>query len=477
MAKMFKRFISLLALLVLTMAFVFAGCATYVPPTGGPTTDDKPGEGQGDTDKPTKPTPSEDGFSVQLMLVDRDANKTPFTSQVYKDVVKMEAQWTDLDTRQVYSAKFDENGFAQYPSLDGDYTVNILNVPENYIYDVNGYSADNNYKEITVSMYEIGILGQQFNNLDTPVPYYKLTKTGVYRTVLESKNDMVLFQFQPSGDGKYSFTTLVDVTANEINPKIDIHGGSITWMNPSPMERKDGGGVENSYTKNVYWEITLASNEVGGVFWFMLYSESRNEDAYPLTVDFMLQRNGDFENRYPLSTPVEVTEDFTKTPETPVGSFRYCATRGGAYKLLDQSKVKLNPDDGYYYYFDKVTNEYKEMLYAKIAQPTEVTFDPDEYSSNIHNGSFIDERLLMMLTYIVGYDNSNPMNYVTFVQTYAEHCNADGCYPVNKEIKDFLQSFAVSRRYFNDGNGEAEFFAGYNSDEESQWMYACGFYA
>ena len=476
MAKMFKRFISLLALLVLTMAFVFAGCATYVPPTGGTPSDDKPGEGQGDTDKPTKPTPSADSFSVQLMLVDRDANKTPFTSQVYKDVVNMEAQWTDLETRQVYSAKFDENGFAEYPTLDGDYTVNILNVPESYIYDVNGYEVNNYSKEITVSLYVMGILGQQFNNLDTPVPYYKLTKTGVYRTVLESESHKVLFQFQPSEGGTYSFTTLVDITADEINPRIDVHGGHNSWMNPSPMDRIDGGGKGSGYTKNVYWEITLAPDEVTGVFWFMLYSESRNKDAYPLTVDFKLQRDGDFENRYPLSTPAEVTEDFTRTPETPSGTFRYCATRGGAYRLLDQSMVRLNPDDGYYYYFDKVTNEYKEMLYAKISQPTEVTFDSDEYSQNKQNGSFIDQRLLMMLTYVVGYDSSTPLNYVTFVQTYAEHCNADGCYPVNKEIKDFLQRFAVSRRYFNDGNGEAEFFAGYNSDEESQWMYACGFY-
>ena len=58
---------------------------------------------------------------------------------------------------------------------------------------------------------------------------------------------------------------------------------------------------------------------------------------------------------------------------------------------------------------------------------------------------------------------------------YASYANADGVVPVTKELAEFLQKFAVSQRYFADGDGWAE-KKGIYAYEESQWLFACGYY-
>ena len=58
---------------------------------------------------------------------------------------------------------------------------------------------------------------------------------------------------------------------------------------------------------------------------------------------------------------------------------------------------------------------------------------------------------------------------------YAAWCNADGVAPVTEELKIFLQKFSISKRYFADGDGWAE-TSGIYAYEDSQWLFACGYY-
>ena len=62
---------------------------------------------------------------------------------------------------------------------------------------------------------------------------------------------------------------------------------------------------------------------------------------------------------------------------------------------------------------------------------------------------------------------------------YANGANSDGCYPVTQELKELLQMFAINRTYFVDGTGVIETHETYpmDSDEESQWLFCCGYYA
>ena len=60
---------------------------------------------------------------------------------------------------------------------------------------------------------------------------------------------------------------------------------------------------------------------------------------------------------------------------------------------------------------------------------------------------------------------------------YNAWCNSDGVAPVTAELADFLQKFAISQRYFADGDGWAERNNGIYAYEDSQWLFACGYYA
>lgn len=61
---------------------------------------------------------------------------------------------------------------------------------------------------------------------------------------------------------------------------------------------------------------------------------------------------------------------------------------------------------------------------------------------------------------------------------YADGINSDGCYPVTEELKILLQMFAINQAVFVDGNGvvETDEHNPMDSDEESQWLFCCGYY-
>ncbi|MDE6557598.1 MAG: hypothetical protein K2K39_00665 [Clostridia bacterium] len=469
--KKFKFILS--ALTALLLAGCLAGCGEYKPPQsevgGGQnppiiTPDPKPTP----PDNPPSGDPTDDSFKVTLIC-----DNAPFTRANYSGIMSLRVQWTNIETKQVHRAYFNEGGVASIDGLDGDYKVTLVDLPDGYTYEPNIYSADNDYKQISIQLFKLTPLpklspygGAIDGEVQGTVKVYDISSIGAYRVTLKSAEDKVFFRYQPGKNGVYQITSMVDVTANEINPWMDIHFGSIAYINPTPAVRQDGGAVENTYTKNFNAEYTVSPDEAqGAVFIFRLYSTCRNKDAYPLGVDFILDRDGDFKRQDPVTTPVPVTEDFDNTPLTPEGTFDWCANRS-AKKLLDEKTVKLN-EDGYYYYINLATGDfYKDSdgkalaqyrLYAAISKVNPVM-----------GTTFTDTK--------VGKGNLNGYDYSRFVSTYAAHCNVDGCYPVNEELKGFLQNYAQSDRIFYDGKGVAEEFEHYVSDERSMWMFACGYY-
>ena len=173
---------------------------------------------------------------------------------------------------------------------------------------------------------------------------------------------------------------------------------------------------------------------------------------------------------------VPITETLEKQ-QTPAGAFTFCANRPDANKTLNAKNVKLNPADGYYYYYDAQTG-YGDRLYAMLG-------DDNEVHSSFNNAN-------IKLNYIMPDRKERAKNYENFVRGangYMANANSDGCYPVTEELKRFLQDYAKSQSLFFDGNGLAEtkYYEdengrpvsgpAYVSDEDSQWMYACGYYA
>ena len=449
--KTLRKF--LLILTALCLIFSFGACGTYTPPVegggggGGTVT---PPEGGGTETPPDQP---DDGsFTVTLLW-----NKENFTEEQYPNIDLLQAQWTDIETKEKFRANFNSEGVASIDGLDGDYQVTLVTPPDEYTYNPNIYRATNALTSVLIDLYQLtptsGTGSDPYNGVIT------ISKPGAYRVTLETATQEIWFKVRPSERGLYSMESLVDVTANKINPILYTYAGTDAFVNDASEEMIDGGGAENTFTKNFRWEIQLPQEEVGSVRFFVIRSTNNDPSAYPLVVDFIYDKDGDFTDGVQPSVPVYPEEDFIYAQDiTPPGVFTYCANRPGiSNHLLDEDMVKLNPDDGYYHYYDEVTGEYGDLLFAKITQRTEVVDLP-----------FTDPQ--MSIYYL------NAKDYTSFIASYSQYVNRDGCYPVTEELKQFLMDYSTSQAIFNDGEGLAE-LAGYNSDEESQWMFACGYYA
>ncbi len=500
--------ILIVALAVLLLAVFFAGCGEYKPPAN---TGDNPTVTPGPEDpvKPIDPdVPETEYFTATLT----DHNGFPFTSADYKLITEQQAQWTEItDGRpKVYRARFDEKGVAKVSGLDGDFNVTLVmteSFKSLYAYNPNPVEdegkvtgeliATNYNKDVNVRLYKLmpmGKKGEMTFSDNSRRSYITLEETGAYAYELKSRDDRQMFYFVPQVSGEYSFVTMMDVTEDEINPIVDLHCGQAGYyMNAIPELTKDDGGAEGNFTKNVYLKYFLPEDEAGGsnCLAFNLYSKSEKPDAYPLTIYFLLQKDNEFTARpTPENTEVPVTEDFTKTPATPDGTFRFVGEYDPANRvsntrhILNQKTVKYNDPknggDGYYYYLNPATNDfYRETdgsvsaqyrLYVKIKLTNPIMAEP-------FTGPNVS---LYHIAQKYGMPEKNYHNFINGTNGYAAHCNGDGAYPVNEELKQFVQDYAVSQRMFNDGNGWAEWSPpdgpGYNSDEDSQWLFACGVY-
>ncbi len=489
-----KKFKSVLAVAAAFMlAVAFAGCGTYTPPNGGgdnpsgPNTSAPPGQ-------VTDPENS-NAFTASLKFLDG----TPFTSEYYGKLTQLQAQWTSDDNKnEVYRSYFNSEGVASCTQLDGDYTVTLVGLPDGYTYKstVDTLKTNNTSKAVDVILLPILRLGrsQLYNNR---IPYYTLNQTGAYRITLDAslRRTGVMFSYKPSRSGSYSLETFADVTANEVNPKLTVYAGNLpAYINENFRSEQDGGGVENTYTKNIKWIYDVDVKEVGGSLIFNLYAESRFDDVDDLVVDFVLERDGEFTRTdwmpsKPVDVPAYIEEN--GVAEKPAGTFTFCAKRPGVRDNIlnmnnvynDEDKdnprmtVKKNPEDGYWYYYDTQTQTYTDKIYAMLGADNEV-----------HN-SFRTGDLQKVLTYMSEGEGKEAYDYLKFVSAFLSKVNADGAYPVTDELKDFLQFYARTQSLFKDGKGFAEqqgFYEdeygnllpapAYQSDEDSQWMYACGYY-
>ncbi len=450
----------------------------------------------------------------------------------YKPDAEMYAQWTD--GYSYHTAKFSEDGVAGVSGLDGDYRVTLSGVPEGCSYDVNGYQASSDNRHVVIDIRSI--LGSNKRGEGTGLyepQIIELTKLGIYRVTLWDENTVVYYQFYPQESGKYSVESLADVTQDQINPAAEIYNGTAAYKNYA--YKMDDGGAESAsgYTKNFKYECQVSKDMIGNVFAFGVSATSK-DGKWPVVVDIAIKLNGGYDPTGQTSSMVVPVEEFQQAPnwsgafvgaEIPVegSSDRY---------LFDAGRYKMWPKDeggdGYYHLYDEVKyaqyGGYGPTLYAKISQPhrfAELPFthieDPGNSALTVDNGAsnykhFIQgwDDLISLKDWGAGlrfcyyccaecpcfpkdatvghacppgcqtcHENCRPCPPELMGKPgYADFCNADGCYPVTQELKDFLQKFSISQLYFQDGNGWVENNPVINvyAYEDSQWLFACGYY-
>lgn len=451
MKKNIKVFVVLI--LVMLLSFMLTSCGVYESATNRPSGNKTPqGDGLG-------------AFKVDLVC----------EGEPYIPSNEIFAKWTGEDG-SIYSAKIDENGHAEIFGLDGDFHVTLSSVPTGYTYDPNGYIVSNTKRDVQIEMLKIMHTSGMGSELYEPIT---LNRIGTYRATFTSRGQIIYYEYQPIASGKYSIESWVDVSANEINPIVDVYNGSSAYKHFS--HRQDAGGESGSFTKNFRMELALTSDMVSNSWTFGLYIESRNS-AYPVTVDFTIKYEGEFIRDDTLYNVVPANGPFWDG-STPTGrmTYIYKETNG----LLDGSRVKLykwedkngngikdaGEGDDYYHLYNADTNEYGAILFAKINRDSEVLIT-ESMGNRIDLGFYWNDRHGGLISLL--FDGKD---YLDLIDAYAEHSNIDGAHPVTEELKEFLQAYAVYQRFFNDGNGFAEICStALRSSEEDQWLFGCLYY-
>ena len=460
-------------LAVLLLAATLAGCAVQ---TNTPVTQEE----ESTTPPPVVPPPAGDAFTATLR----------YNGEVYVPTSAVSVQWTD--GASIHSAPVDQNGMASVTGLDGDYRVTLSGLPEGLAYNPNAYVATNRTRNIVIDIYDI------IPTKGTGKNYYAniidLSQMGVYQSLdIKSGTAKVYYQFVPTQAGTYSIETWMDVTENDVNPKLDIYNGSVAYK--VFAYTLDDGGAEGIYTKNVRFTVQVAREQIGSVFAFGIKATSKSE-SYPIRVTFALQYNGGFsltKTQYQMILPTETWRPYDGEVNSLNGyTFTYPEVPMGDYNVFIGSMFKLNPETGFYHLYDEENGTYGPVLYADISVATRfidrsfttieqenkaLTVSPTECYKLFIEGWAGLEAVGYDTSWQAGMTEADLRPYKT-ATSYSAYSNIDGRAPVTEELKTFLQKFSTSQLLFMDGDGWVETNPDVSVDsfEEDQWLFACGYY-
>ena len=522
-----NRIIALL--LALALIFSFVSCSEYNPPvddTDKDQTEDTDKGNSGDDNSGT--TERGEPFIATVML-----NGKAYTPpEVSDDSLAVKVRWTD--GKSYKTVTLGKDGKAECYGLDGEYAVTLINLPSNYTYNPNIYTADNDSKSVVIELLPIT---QAYGDGSNEYKCIPLSGPGVYRANVTKEGQAIFYEFEPTKPGTYCIESIMDVSAGMYNPFIDIYAGSFAYK--IREKRIDSGGVSSGYTTNFKHVVEIDESFIGNVYTFAVFVEGKDA-TYPTAVDFMITYEGGYSYEwivsdfvYPTFIPNNSTystwynnyTSYLASDRAKYGDSKYniASVKIDGKNVFDQQYFKLNPDDGYYHVFDAVKyaqyGGWGPILYANISVPTDFidsAFNEIEYAGNkaltVSNGTenyklFIEgyNRLTQGSGEKVGayFCVSNCQCLATnggvcAIEDNCKKCTADcrhihkryigqrgyadiaigGRCPVTEELKDFLQKYSVSQKLFSDGNGWAEqHVPRYDAYEDSQWLFACGYYS
>lgn len=488
-----KKIISYLVLIIFICTLCSCGEVVEDPNKGNGQIDN-PIINPGGNNNNQTPPPSEEKVEFKVSLI--------YNKQTYKPKANEQIQvvWSDDYTQ--YTETIAGDGFAK-KELDGDFNVYLVSAPEGYSYNPNIYTANNDNPEVVIELYKLSRISKGQGT--ALYKEYQMSTTGVYRTEIKKPLQKVYYEFQPNKAGYYVLETMVNVYEDSVNPKVDIYQGSFAFKPTTPTQAGlDTGGVslKNGFTKNVKWVVKLAEEQLGNVYTFVIYADSKS-GVYPINVDFSISYEGEhflddivsklmvaeeirnykycsscanvmLELNAPnactacgnprlstASSPIYTTVNY-KFINSDGGTGSYYAGKTNGSGLLIGSAYKYNEATGFWHVYNNQTGEFGPVLCAKITQPCAYY----EESLNL-----IESHGNKNLTVSKGTEN-----YKIFIeQSYAAVCNSDGVCFVTNELKEFLQKFSISQRLFFDGNGFVE-STGVYAAEDDQWLFACGYY-
>lgn len=395
-----------------------------------------------------------------------------YNNQSFRPTETIYARW--IGDEGVYEAEFDVFGVAKHSGLDGDYRVTLSSAPSGFTYDPNNIYTDNDHRDIKINL--LKLITPSKPNGDGSDIYegaIQISQLGTYRTIIDKRfsgsrsdeqnaNGRVFFSYKPLASGVYSIESWVDIVTNQVNPIVDRFNGTFAFSKYA--DTQNDGGSFSTFTKNFRMLISLTEQEVGNVWKFAISADVVDELLYPVTIDFTIK----YESGYTVDNTVYETVTANGPFATPAyweenpyeaGTFRYLYEDTENVMTPNHPSgqvVTLNPADGFYHLYDEETDTWGKIIYANIARDNEMIQGEGE-------GFMIGAASLII----------EGKSYRAFMNTYGGYCKA-GLHPVNQELKEFLQAFAINERVFADGYGKAE-YNGFVSSEDNMWLLVCGY--
>lgn len=490
-----KKIISLLLSALLSLSF----CACAVKTGGNSSSGLNSGNGasgesgvsgesgSGDSGSESN-QPTEDSYTVRLTYQGAQFNPSSMGAGTY-------VQWTGItetgDVTGFQTAEFNKDGIAYLNGLDGEYRVTLQNLPEGYAYNPNLYVASGSSRHVEIEIYPI--IKTTKSGADLYNNIIKINKEGVYRvniTKAYPKEKGVYYEFTPPTNGLYSVQSIVDVTQDAINPIAEIYTGTFASKHYSHT-CDDGVEFENgSYTKNFYFEGDATEEQSGHVVIPFAVRATAKNGEFPITVDFLVTREDDFEDPHSPAELIYAKELPSEKAPEGVGTWTYAETKKNGSWVFDGANYVYNEEDGFYH----VGTKDGPYLYVTLSVPDRFLppYTPPG-SSVSYPVAFTTIESIAPTAYLrvaeldreTGERTGRLIHYKPMIeQDYAGVCNSEGRCLVTKELQWFLQELCESNAYFNDGFGWVETYSPSVTDgnysvsalEDDQWLFACGYY-
>lgn len=493
----------LLLLLTIVMVFTFSSCGYYTEaeqrPGGSHNSDTETDDG-GDDDPTVDVEPElADMFTVMCMSGGR-----PVEGSVLKGC---SVRWSSYDG-SLFVAEFDKTGVAACPDseyMDGNYNIELVlteSVADKYTYNRDLYTATNDNKHISITLYAYIELTVDEYKKPEKIPE-RVLPGNVYCATIDMGTRSTDYKRSFLMAAGFTVETWASVIDDMLDPTITgYHVDEISgYVNPGTRVVCAGGGTSGSFTENVKMNYTLYPKlaQYGCTLYEITVEravpiEKNHEDV---KVFFMVSVGGGSARPDPGEEPVTkrpVREaDLlvnTSSPDiigpTTVLRYSYGADgilHGDQYALFKKGMTDAegNQGDGYYHRIERAADGsiiYKEVLFALITKDCQVL----ETDSGC---GFLFGRISVRCN---GYDYSDFFGDIDTTtgnrtpKNYAAYANDNGAHPVTAELKDFLQDYASSSGNFNDGDGWFEDrtlnrHVSLKAAEDDMWLFCCCYYS
>ena len=296
-------------------------------------------------------------------------------------------------------------------------------------------------------------------------------KFGIKADVMAGLQDYpvnITFKITYVGDAEQSYVYREIKYAEDIYYKRDSDGNYLKDSNGNYVIEYEKISEGASETFSTDYDENHNTNFFNKLLFGDEFTQSKN---YYYKARYSLNENGEY--------VLDSTGDYVKVlqlPKTSGTGYTECANfdymKANGKTVLDYKKCFLNEKDGIWYMWTDNTHTKAYRLFTTFTNTTkylELAIDHLEDEGGKGISSVSTNRYTEDGKRIIE-------NYKRLVEAEFTDCeNSNGYVCVTDEIKTVLSLISNNNQYFFDGNGWCEQDGTY-ADEDSQWLFACGFY-